>query len=40
MHAAGFAEIERAKSDGRWQAAYQGQATIEVPDDFTAALNA
>src|SRR2546421_2119773 len=40
MHAAGIAEIERAKSDGRWEAAYQGQATIEVPDDLTAALNA
>ena len=40
MHAAGTAEIERAKSDGRWQAAYHGQATIEVPNDLTAALNA
>ena len=40
MRAAGVAEIERAKSDGRWQAAYHGQATIEVPDDLTAALNA
>jgi uncharacterized protein YdeI (YjbR/CyaY-like superfamily) len=40
MHAAGIAEIERAKSDGRWQAAYHGQATIEVPDDLTAALKA
>jgi uncharacterized protein YdeI (YjbR/CyaY-like superfamily) len=40
MHAAGIAEIERAKSDGRWQAAYHGQATIEVPDDLIAALNA
>ena len=39
MHPAGVAEIERAKSDGRWQAAYHGQATIEVPDDLTAALN-
>src|SRR5205814_10322896 len=40
MHAAGTAEIDRAKSDGRWQAAYHGQATLEVPDDLTAALNA
>ncbi len=39
MHPAGVAEIERAKSDGRWQAAYHGQATIKVPDDLTAALN-
>ncbi|HKF19658.1 MAG TPA: YdeI/OmpD-associated family protein [Candidatus Dormibacteraeota bacterium] len=40
MHAAGIAEIERAKSDGRWQAAYHGSAAIEVPDDLAAALNA
>lgn len=40
VHAAGIAEIERAKSDGRWQAAYHGSATIEVPDDLAAALNA
>ena len=40
MHAAGIAEIERAKSDGRWQAAYHGQATIEVPDDLSSALSA
>ena len=39
MHPAGVAEIERAKSDCRWQAAYHGQATIKVPDDLTAALN-
>jgi uncharacterized protein YdeI (YjbR/CyaY-like superfamily) len=40
MHAAGHAEMERAKSDGRWDAAYEGPATIEVPKDLTAALNA
>lgn len=40
MHPAGLAEIERARSDGRWQAAYQGSATIEVPDDLAAALDA
>jgi uncharacterized protein YdeI (YjbR/CyaY-like superfamily) len=40
MHAAGIAEIERAKTDGRWEAAYHGSASIEVPDDFAAALNA
>jgi uncharacterized protein YdeI (YjbR/CyaY-like superfamily) len=40
MHTAGAAEIERAKSDGRWQAAYHGSASIEVPDDLVAALNA
>jgi uncharacterized protein YdeI (YjbR/CyaY-like superfamily) len=40
MHGAGIAEIERAKSDGRWQAAYHGSASIEVPDDLAAALDA
>jgi uncharacterized protein YdeI (YjbR/CyaY-like superfamily) len=40
MHTAGMAEIERAKSDGRWQAAYHGSASIEVPDDLAAALDA
>ena len=38
MQPAGHAEIERAKSDGRWDAAYAGQATIDVPDDLAAAL--
>ena len=40
MHAAGLAEIERARADGRWAAAYAGSAEIEVPDDLTAALDA
>ena len=40
MHPAGHAEIERAKSDGRWDAAYAGPATIEVPADLAAALAA
>lgn len=38
MHAAGLAEVQRARSDGRWEAAYAGPATIEVPADLTAAL--
>ncbi len=38
MHAAGLAEVQRARSDGRWEAAYTGPATIEVPADLTAAL--
>jgi uncharacterized protein YdeI (YjbR/CyaY-like superfamily) len=37
---AGAAAISRAKSDGRWEAAYAGQATIEVPADLAAALSA
>lgn len=40
MHAAGIAEIERAKRDGRWQAAYERASRIEVPDDLAAALEA
>lgn len=38
MHAAGLAEVERAKKDGRWAAAYEGPAAIAVPDDLAAAL--
>lgn len=40
MRPAGHAEIERAKADGRWDRAYAGPATIEVPDDLRAALDA
>lgn len=40
MHPAGLAEVERAKADGRWEAAYAGPATAEVPDDLAAALAA
>ena len=38
MAEAGIAEMDRAKSDGRWDAAYAGPADIEVPDELTAAL--
>jgi uncharacterized protein YdeI (YjbR/CyaY-like superfamily) len=40
MLPAGLAEVEKAKADGRWEAAYPGPATIEVPDDLRAALDA
>lgn len=40
MHPAGAAEVERAKADGRWDAAYAGPADTKVPDDLTAALRA
>jgi uncharacterized protein YdeI (YjbR/CyaY-like superfamily) len=40
MHKSGIAEMERAKSDGRWEAAYAGPAEIEVPPDLAAALSA
>jgi uncharacterized protein YdeI (YjbR/CyaY-like superfamily) len=36
----GLAEVERAKADGRWDAAYSSQSTAEVPDDLAAALEA
>lgn len=38
MTPAGQAEVDRAKADGRWDAAYEGSKTIGVPDDFKAAL--
>jgi len=40
MHPAGQAEVERAKADGRWEAAYAGPATMEVPPDLIEALAA
>jgi uncharacterized protein YdeI (YjbR/CyaY-like superfamily) len=40
MQPAGLAEVERAKADGRWAAAYSGQADMEVPEDLAAALAA
>jgi uncharacterized protein YdeI (YjbR/CyaY-like superfamily) len=40
MRSAGLAEVERAKADGRWEAAYGSSTTIEVPDDLAAALAA
>jgi uncharacterized protein YdeI (YjbR/CyaY-like superfamily) len=40
MRPAGAAAVDRAKADGRWEAAYAGSATIEVPDDLAAALSA
>lgn len=40
MHPAGIAEVERAKSDGRWNAAYAGPANMEVPADLAAAMSA
>jgi uncharacterized protein YdeI (YjbR/CyaY-like superfamily) len=40
MEPAGFEEIERAKSDGRWKAAYDSASTAAVPPDLQAALDA
>lgn len=39
MQPAGLAAVERAKADGRWDAAYDSQRTATVPDDFQAALD-
>lgn len=38
MKPAGLKEIERAKSDGRWDAAYDSARKATVPSDFQAAL--
>jgi uncharacterized protein YdeI (YjbR/CyaY-like superfamily) len=38
MSAPGRAEVERAKADGRWDAAYDKPSEMEVPDDFLVAL--
>ncbi len=40
MHAAGTAAVEAARADGRWQTAYQGQATMQTPPDLQEALEA
>ena len=39
MKLAGLSAIELAKQDGRWDAAYESQKNISVPDDFQAALD-
>jgi uncharacterized protein YdeI (YjbR/CyaY-like superfamily) len=39
MKPAGLREVERAKADGRWAAAYEGQRTAEVPDDLRQELD-
>jgi uncharacterized protein YdeI (YjbR/CyaY-like superfamily) len=40
MRPAGLAEVERAKADGRWDAAYAGQRRATVPDDLQRELDA
>ena len=39
MRPAGLREIERAKADGRWDAAYDGQRTAGVPDELQRLLD-
>lgn len=38
MQPAGLREVEAAQADGRWQAAYDGSAAMQVPDELAAAL--
>jgi uncharacterized protein YdeI (YjbR/CyaY-like superfamily) len=38
MQPAGHREVERAKADGRWQAAYASQSAATVPDDLQQEL--
>ena len=40
MKPAGLEQVELAKADGRWEAAYASPANIEMPDDLQAALDA
>ena len=40
MRPAGLAEVERARADGRWDAAYDGQKRMAVPDDLQRELDA
>jgi uncharacterized protein YdeI (YjbR/CyaY-like superfamily) len=40
MHPAGMTQVASAKTDGRWEAAYAGQASIDVPAELDAALTA
>jgi uncharacterized protein YdeI (YjbR/CyaY-like superfamily) len=40
MQAPGLEQIEAARADGRWDAAYPAQSQATVPEDFQAALKA
>lgn len=40
MQPSGLAEVERARKDGRWEAAYDGGNKATVPDDLQAAFDA
>jgi len=40
MRPTGLAEVEAAKADGRWEAAYEGQRTAKVPPDLQRELDA
>lgn len=38
MREPGLRQVEAARRDGRWEAAYEGQRTATIPEDFLAAL--
>lgn len=38
MRPPGFKEIDEARADGRWEAAYEAQRTANVPAELTEAL--
>jgi uncharacterized protein YdeI (YjbR/CyaY-like superfamily) len=40
MKPAGLEQVELAKADGRWEAAYAPPTSVEVPDDLQKALDA
>lgn len=40
MRPAGLAQVEAAKADGRWEAAYDGMRDATAPDDLQAVLDA
>jgi uncharacterized protein YdeI (YjbR/CyaY-like superfamily) len=40
MKPAGMREVEAARADGRWEAAYDSHSTATVPDDLQDALDA
>lgn len=40
MQSTGLAEVQAAKADGRWDAAYAPASTAQVPPDLQAALDA
>lgn len=39
MQKTGLLAVEKAKADGRWDAAYSGSAEMEFPDDFLKAVS-
>lgn len=40
MTPAGLAQVEAARADGRWDTAYEGSASMVIPQDFLDALSA